>query len=63
MRARWRIALLGAWGLGLLGMLFFARFRNDPFPARRHVVALAAAGLVGFVAVPAVTAGLVSVRP
>jgi hypothetical protein len=52
------LAALGAWGLALLGMGLFARFRNDPFPtpARGAVLGLAAAA--GLAVVPAWTTAI-----
>jgi hypothetical protein len=52
------LASLAAWGLAILGMGLFARFRNDPYPtpARLAVLVLAATG--GLAVVPAWTAAI-----
>ena len=52
------LASLAAWGLGFLGMLWFARLRATPFPTVRRTLALGAAGLAGSLVVPFVAAAL-----
>jgi hypothetical protein len=52
------LAALGAWGLGVVGMLIFARFRDAPLPSVERFATLSIAALVGLAIVPAVTAAL-----
>jgi len=52
------IAALAAWGLGVIGMMLFARLRGDPWPGPRRVGALALAALAGHAVLPVATAAI-----